>query len=117
MTQRIWLDSTFGQISSDGERVYAVEELGFRGRRTLNVRDEPHPLSPAASNRLVAYDIASEGTAVWEVGGQAGQADDGVLDGPLDRSPAGHSSVGHVDPCRSAHPAEQPVRLSSDSAS
>ncbi|WP_166826868.1 outer membrane protein assembly factor BamB family protein [Thalassoroseus pseudoceratinae] len=69
LTQRLWLDSTFGQISSDGVRVFAIEEMGFRGRRQLTQRGEPHPSAPTDTNRLVAYDISTDGQIAWQTGG------------------------------------------------
>ncbi len=70
LTQRLWLDSTFGQISSDGNRVYAVEELGYRGSRMLS---DSHPSAATDTNRLVAYDITADGQIAWQVGGRSGQ--------------------------------------------
>ncbi|GAB4150113.1 MAG: hypothetical protein Tsb009_24780 [Planctomycetaceae bacterium] len=64
--QRLYSDLTWGTLSSDGERVYAVEELGSANtlydpvRRTRIV---PHPY-----NRLVAYDLQT-GRISWTVGG------------------------------------------------
>ena len=75
LTQRLWLDSTAGQISSDGSRVYATEEQGFRGRRHLTLRGEPHPSAPTDTNRLVAYDISADGQIAWKVGGPIGEGD------------------------------------------
>ena len=70
LTQRLWLDSTFGQISSDGTRVYAIEELGYRGSQFL---PDSHPSAATDTNRLVAYDITADGQIAWQVGGRSGQ--------------------------------------------
>lgn len=82
LEQRVWLDSIYGDASSDGERVFAVRNLympsgqiyspwriqGF-GRRTRNVTE--------LTNTLAAYDLRSEGKLVWESNG----ASKGELEG------------------------------------
>jgi outer membrane protein assembly factor BamB len=69
LLQRIWLDQTFNALSSDGRRVYALEDLGYRGPFVIDQRGEPHPLAPQDSNRLAAYDIEAGGKLAWQAGG------------------------------------------------
>jgi outer membrane protein assembly factor BamB len=61
VANRVFEDTTFGTLSSDGEYVFAVEDLGVPAlpRPTPVMRD---------FNRLVAYDVRT-GRAMWEVGG------------------------------------------------
>ncbi|MSR59868.1 MAG: hypothetical protein EXS05_19890 [Planctomycetaceae bacterium] len=72
--QRIWSDATFGTISTDGDLVFAVEDLGL-GVGRIQVVPSRVPMS-RDYNRLAAYDVHT-GKAVWEVGGPRG---DGVDD-------------------------------------
>ncbi|MEM9826271.1 MAG: PQQ-binding-like beta-propeller repeat protein, partial [Planctomycetota bacterium] len=67
-SQRIWYDNPYGQISSDGKRVFVIDGLGklrsqprnIWARRTINVREE--------GNTLVALELATEGKLLWQVG-------------------------------------------------
>ena len=77
--QRVWNNTAYGTMSSDGERVFAVDELVFRGdpanpqvifapngqRRVLPGATEPF-------NRLAAYELKTEGKLAWELGGPKG---------------------------------------------
>jgi outer membrane protein assembly factor BamB len=69
---RLWGDATYGTLSSDGERVFAVEDLSLdlspspSQNFAFNPR-ETRP-DPRAFNRLAAYDIRT-GKLVWHVGG------------------------------------------------
>lgn len=81
---RMWLDRTYGTLSSDGERVFAVEDLSLPADPNQQVLQRlrvvpgvivPGPFgragqdgAPPDSNRLVAYDVDS-GKIVWHVGG------------------------------------------------
>ncbi|MEN6449728.1 MAG: PQQ-binding-like beta-propeller repeat protein [Thermoguttaceae bacterium] len=85
--QRLWRDMTFGTLSSDGRRVYSIEDMdadlgrgvqfGGVNRRVWlgNVRmavafnQQGEPV--AGSNRLTAHDIRN-GKLVWDLGGPAG---------------------------------------------
>jgi outer membrane protein assembly factor BamB len=64
LANRAWEDATFGALSSDGEFVFAIEDLGM-GMAGLVALRAP---SLRDYNRLVAYDVKT-GRAVWEVGG------------------------------------------------
>ncbi len=65
LTNRTWEDATFGTLSTDGEFVFAVEDLGI-GMAGLMALPRMPPYRDY--NRLVAYDLKT-GRAMWEVGG------------------------------------------------
>jgi hypothetical protein len=69
LNQRLWEDGTFGRMSSDGVRVYWIEEMGFwipissgKERAVIPVR---------TSNVLSAHDLET-GKLAWERGGELG---------------------------------------------
>ncbi|HPP52354.1 MAG TPA: PQQ-binding-like beta-propeller repeat protein, partial [Thermoguttaceae bacterium] len=73
--ERFWGETAFGLSSSDGRRVYGLEDLPFRFpvqfQRvvvTADGRRRPEPVLQKSYNLLVAYDIQT-GKAIWEVGG------------------------------------------------
>lgn len=83
VSQRVWNDVPYGQVTSDGERAYMVNHLeevelaryssaimNFRGRRQTE-KD---------SNTLVALNLAGEGKLVWRLG------KDGNPESPLAKS-------------------------------
>jgi outer membrane protein assembly factor BamB len=66
LVQRVWNDVPFGQISSDGQRVFMVDDLS---------KIEIERFSPFASrgmsslaNTLVALDLETEGKLLWRLG-------------------------------------------------
>jgi outer membrane protein assembly factor BamB len=63
--QRLWQDLSYGTLSSDGQRVFAVEDLDLLAV-VFSQRGEMAGLR--GHNRLAAYD-AKSGKAAWEVGG------------------------------------------------
>lgn len=69
---RLWGDATYGTLSSDGQLVFAIEDLdlplGEAGPRLLNGRDANPPGAPRPYNRLAAYDLRS-GKLKWNLGG------------------------------------------------
>ena len=80
LAHRLWEDSTYGTMSSDGARIFCVEDLdvglGAAEQRQIvnfNGRRVPPPAGPRSTNRLAAYDIATEGKLKWEAGGQPGE--------------------------------------------
>ncbi|MCY2967199.1 MAG: PQQ-binding-like beta-propeller repeat protein, partial [Planctomycetota bacterium] len=73
VAQRLWSDINYNAISSDGERVYAVEDLGFVVP-ALPARIGP---SQAVHNRLMAYDARS-GRMLWEAGAPREPAGDAL---------------------------------------
>jgi outer membrane protein assembly factor BamB len=64
--QRIWSDITWGTLSSDSNRVYAIEELG--SAFTIYDPATRKRIVPKPSNRLVAYDLKT-GRMSWSLGG------------------------------------------------
>ncbi|SMP76458.1 Outer membrane protein assembly factor BamB, contains PQQ-like beta-propeller repeat [Neorhodopirellula lusitana] len=69
LAQRVWNDVPYGQLSSDGQRVYMIDNLeqiqierinpfGMRGVRSIQ----------ASKNTLVALDVATEGKLLWRLG-------------------------------------------------
>lgn len=85
LEERVWRDAAYGTFSSDGKNVFCIEEaiapnqsaqrttINFNGRRIM-------PGTQVSSNRLAAYDLATEGKLLWELGGsetvRAGSAED-----------------------------------------
>jgi outer membrane protein assembly factor BamB/tetratricopeptide (TPR) repeat protein len=81
--QRVWDDAIYGTLASDGELVYAVEDLdiqpplaqmiagGFQRQRMIINNGGPASMA-RPYNRLAAYEIATEGKLKWSVGGQTG---------------------------------------------
>jgi outer membrane protein assembly factor BamB/tetratricopeptide (TPR) repeat protein len=69
---RLWGDATYGTLSSDGQRVFAVEDLSLdlSPSPSQNFAFTPREAQPdpRAFNRLAAYDIRT-GKLVWHVGG------------------------------------------------
>lgn len=83
LSQRTWINRTAANLSSDGRRVYAVVDTGMMvSPRMLPfgpmvARNAPPPRS---DNRLVAFDLATEGTIRWSMGGRPSVG--GVADFP-----------------------------------
>lgn len=67
LKQRLWSDLTWGTLSSDGKRLYCIEETGY-AFPTYN-RKTRQRTTPKPANRLMALDLAT-GRIVWELGGQ-----------------------------------------------
>jgi len=70
---RLWGDATFGTLTSDGQRVYAVEDLSLdlgaaSARAMFMPSRRPLPTDPRPYNRLAAYEVRS-GKLVWHLGG------------------------------------------------
>lgn len=71
LTQRAWRDLTAGTLSTDGTRVYSVEDVGFVSsypQATFAFRGIPNPLTANDFNRLISIEL-STGRLQWEVGG------------------------------------------------
>jgi len=72
-TQRMWLNRTAGQMSSDGEYLYAVIDTGLMIAPRMMpfgpmvARNAP---APRSDNRLVAFELATDGTIRWSMGGR-----------------------------------------------
>lgn len=72
--QRLWADSVYGALSSDGDRVYAIrnlESLNLRANARLKAgffgRMDEELTEPG--NTLTAYELKTEGKRLWEVNG------------------------------------------------
>ena len=78
LAQRAWYDRTIGSLSTDGRFVFAVDWVGVLGLRVFSPGgfgqpDTSAPWIPRDHNRLLAFDLASEGMLVWELGGPRGE--------------------------------------------
>lgn len=89
LRQRVWHDAVRGQISSDGMRLYLVDRVAaVSTRRPDSMALRLAALRGARSrpevrlNRLIALDLAREGSFVWRVGGDL-SVDDRTLAGTL----------------------------------
>ncbi len=81
LEQRMWDDAAYGTLSSDGERVFAVEDLellvGLSSQRTRMlaigggvVAAQPADTGgPKTYNRLCAYSVPDQGKLLWSIGG------------------------------------------------
>jgi len=74
--QRMWNDTTYGTVSSDGRYVFTVEDLdvgfGPYRSRTVVIGGRIQNTPAVLYNRLAAYDIHS-GKIMWNLGGPADQ--------------------------------------------
>ncbi|HVV98954.1 MAG TPA: PQQ-binding-like beta-propeller repeat protein, partial [Planctomycetaceae bacterium] len=73
LRQRAWEDATFGSMSSNGDAVFCIEDLGFWGPPYQNIVGT-HPLAARDYNRLTAYGVRT-GKLLWEVGGPEGESE------------------------------------------
>jgi len=70
--RRVWEDRLYNQISSDGQRVFVIRDLAAPGARARDVWAAVPFASKEVTpqtNRLCAYDLATEGKLVWEIDG------------------------------------------------
>ena len=70
LKQRVWNDLPYGQVTSDGERVYVLE-----GLRKVNPPVNMmfgRAVMPSSGNSLVALELESEGILKWFQGVRAG---------------------------------------------
>jgi len=76
LDQRIWEDATYGTLSSDGDQVYFIEDLGLGTNPSPLVTFLPNgrrlTVSTRNANRLAARELRTQGKLKWEVGGIAG---------------------------------------------
>ena len=80
VSQRIWGDATYGRMSSDGEFLYSIEQLGLSPAVFLQ-RGKLVP--PSRHNTLVAYQFSAAGRVghrAWTLGGAKG---DPLFENPL----------------------------------
>ncbi len=66
MNQRLWEDGTFGRLSSDGQRLYCIQEMGFW--YPISTGKEGGVIPVPNTSILYAVDLTS-GKLVWDVGG------------------------------------------------
>lgn len=78
LAQRMWSDAPYGQLSTDGVRVYAVDGLGLSNDAAM-ASESPFNIGrgrlsgdETLVNRLAARDLAAGGKVVWEIGGRDG---------------------------------------------
>ena len=74
--QRVWDDSPWGQMSSDGRAVFLVDDLLSNAQPNANNRTairNRQPNSPHGFNSLVALNIQKEGKMLWRIGGLHGE--------------------------------------------
>ena len=78
--QRAWEDLTFGGLSSDGDYVFSIEDLGVLNDISVQMGGmgggggmvvQSNPLMMRDYNRLCAYEVRT-GKLKWEVGGPRG---------------------------------------------
>ena len=75
--QRLFRDNLYGQVASDGRRVFVIDRPGYAApvnerliqQRGLVTND---PNSGRVTNELKAVDIVRQGAFCWEVGGETG---------------------------------------------
>ena len=80
LTQRLWYDAPYGQVSSDGEAVFLLDELRFAPANSAFSHFVPggfggqrnNPNAPLSFNQLVALDLRRQGALRWMVGGETG---------------------------------------------
>lgn len=77
---RVWEDRAYGQLSSDGESVFLLDELGYPGggyNPSMLIQPgglrQPNPGQPTSQNKLVALSLAKQGKLRWTVGGESGE--------------------------------------------
>jgi outer membrane protein assembly factor BamB len=71
-SRRMWEDYLYGVPSSDGARVYVIRDLPLPASMDYDVGPlmGGMPVEAAeASNKLCAYDLATQGKLVWEIDG------------------------------------------------
>lgn len=79
LDQRVWEDTVYGTLSSDGAQVYYVEELGLAGVSPTNpttvLPNGQRRLAMASrgTNCLAARELRTQGKLRWQVGGMTGE--------------------------------------------
>ncbi len=80
-SNRIWEDRLYNSLSSDGQRVYVIRDLslpssnGYEGFAGRFRNGHPSTVGSGGTNRLCAFDLATQGKLVWEIDGAAAQGD------------------------------------------
>jgi outer membrane protein assembly factor BamB len=81
---RIWKDHPYGEMSSDGNQLFLIHEIGFPA--VSNINQVPrfmgprggmfiNPMIQETSNKLAALDLNRQGALNWKVGGESGEED------------------------------------------
>lgn len=80
LEERLWFDAAYGQLASDGECVFLVDELQYVGAGTLPTTAQlvrrmaiNDPTQPKDNNYLLALEIETQGKYRWRVGGPQGE--------------------------------------------
>ncbi len=80
LDERLWHDAIYGQLASDGQSVFLIDQLGYTLRAAYGVRMQifrgirvENPDQPKDYNTLVALDIRTQGKYRWRVGGITGE--------------------------------------------
>ncbi|MCH1494339.1 MAG: PQQ-binding-like beta-propeller repeat protein [Rubripirellula sp.] len=72
LSQRVWNDVPYGQVSSDGKQVYLLDQLGQLESVTMNAMLNMRGVRRVQSqyNTLVALDLEKQGKLRWRIGSQ-----------------------------------------------
>lgn len=80
LSQRLWEDATYAGLTSDGESVFLVDELGYTStgpsRAALVLPgglQRRNPRLASNVNKLVSLNLAKQGKLNWTVGGETGE--------------------------------------------
>ena len=81
LEERLWRDSAYGQMTSDGKSLFLIDELSytqlsanrFQVQFFAGGRQVPNLNQPRDYNTLVALEIKTEGKHLWRVGGINGE--------------------------------------------
>ncbi|MDG2383589.1 MAG: PQQ-binding-like beta-propeller repeat protein [Pirellulaceae bacterium] len=80
LEERLWLDSIYGQMASDGKTLFLVDDLGYAQSSAAGLRIQmmrgmriTNPNQPQDYNALVALDVRTQGKYRWRVGGINGE--------------------------------------------
>ena len=68
LNARSFRDRSYGNLSSDGQRVFVLLDMGFLGQEEFRSSPQPDVLGARNQNVLAAVDLAT-GEIQWEVGG------------------------------------------------
>jgi outer membrane protein assembly factor BamB/tetratricopeptide (TPR) repeat protein len=77
--QRLWQDTPYGQVSSDGKSVFMLDKLRYATQLAGNFLPRRgglrlrNPDWPERHNELVALDLKREGSLRWMIGGESGR--------------------------------------------
>ena len=74
LTQRVWNDIPYGQITTDGQRVFVLDDLRDVELATLPMMMRGTRPADRGSNTLVALDLTTEGKLLWRLGAGSDEA-------------------------------------------